>query len=112
MLYTSPNVHIQIRQTKVSMAKKVSYYSKTNIPGNKNNINLHKTNFSIVRICVATASPFKFPEALTAANVPCDLPEKISRIFDLPTKFEWMKKGQNWEEILRTKIVQITESRK
>jgi len=44
---------------------------------------------SIVRVCIATAAPHKFPEALTAAGVPYVLPEKISQIFDLPTRFQF-----------------------
>ena len=61
---------------------------------------------------MATASPHKFPEALTEAQVPFTLPEKISRIFEMKTKFEWMRKGDDWQKILRQKIVDITDSRK
>ena len=45
--------------------------------------------YSIVRVCIATAAPHKFPEALSAADVPYVLPEKISRIFDLPTRCQF-----------------------
>ena len=45
--------------------------------------------YSIVRVCIATAAPHKFPEALAAADVPYVLPDKISRIFDIPTRCQF-----------------------
>lgn len=58
-------------------------------------------------VCIATASAAKFPEALRKAGLKPDLPPTIAQLFTLPVKYEWMKKGQNWEEMLRQKINEI-----
>ena len=55
-------------------------------------------------VCIATASPAKFPEAIEKSGVTYVNPPEIQRLFQMPEKFEWMNVGQDWEMILRQKI--------
>ncbi|XP_037799546.1 threonine synthase-like 2 [Penaeus monodon] len=52
---------------------------------------------------IATASPAKFPEAVEKAGAQ-PVTEGIGHLEDLPTKFTWMKKGEDWYSILRNRI--------
>ena len=61
------------------------------------------------RICLATASPLKFPDAVTSADVPAPVSEDVRALFTKPTRFETMEKGQDWAAILRRKIEEISE---
>lgn len=60
---------------------------------------------------IATASPAKFPEAVQRAGAE-PVTEGIDHLKDLPTKFQWMKKGEDWYSILLAKIEAVTLGRK
>ena len=64
--------------------------------------------FRIARVCVACASPAKFPEALETAGVEIVENDIVRAVMKMPTKHEWMRKGEDWEAILRGKIESIT----
>ena len=64
---------------------------------------------SHLSVCVATASPLKFQEAVTAAGLqPLDTP-RIQQLLTAPTYHTDMELTDNWEKILRQKIEQMTE---
>ena len=65
---------------------------------------------------MATASPAKFPEAVTKAlshnlshlSTNQWIPETISNLSSLQTKYDKMMVGENWTAILRAKIEEIS----
>ena len=57
--------------------------------------------------CLATASPAKFPEAIEKSGLIMENPRGIQDLFALEEKFSDMKLGQDWERILRDKIVSV-----
>ena len=57
---------------------------------------------------MATASHLKFPEALEHAKVEVEENETIQELFKKPTKYDEMRKGEDWEKILRQRIEQIS----
>ncbi|XP_069970749.1 threonine synthase-like 2 [Penaeus vannamei] len=59
---------------------------------------------------IATASPAKFPEAVEKAGAQ-PVTEGVSHLKDLPTKFMWMKKGEDWYSILRNRIEAISSKK-
>ena len=69
---------------------------------------MSKTPFRIPRVCVACASPAKFPEALAAAGVATVENDIVRAVMEMPTKHDWMRKGEDWEAILRAKIESIS----
>jgi len=62
----------------------------------------------IPQIVLATASCDKFPEAVTEAGLPKTNNPNIEQLFHMPTRFEWMREGADWEKLLRQKIEFIT----
>lgn len=66
-----------------------------------------QTNNNVPRGYIATASPAKFPEAVLKAGAEL-VTEGVDHLENLPTKFTWMKKGDDWYTMLRTKIEEIT----
>ncbi len=62
-------------------------------------------------VLIATASAAKFPEALSASNVSPAASEEIDALMELPTKCEDMDRGQDWSQILRNKIEDISKLR-
>ncbi|XP_001629599.2 threonine synthase-like 2 [Nematostella vectensis] len=58
-------------------------------------------------VCVATASPDKFPEAVKAAGIDVPPSPDILRLAEMPTRREFMRQGEDWEKILRDKIAKI-----
>jgi threonine synthase len=62
---------------------------------------------NIPRICVATASPAKFEEAVASAGLIPQLTESVKALDTLPTKYVDMNKEDNWEQILRHKMEEI-----
>ncbi|KAK3707096.1 hypothetical protein QZH41_014687 [Actinostola sp. cb2023] len=62
---------------------------------------------SIPCVCIATASPAKFIEAVEAANIEYIPPPEILNLEKMKTRCEQMKKDEDWEEILRRKIINI-----
>ena len=63
------------------------------------------------RLCVATAGPDKFPEALSGAGVPFQPCPRIRQLHSMPTRSEPMERGQDWEAMLRQKIEAVTAAR-
>ena len=59
-------------------------------------------------VCIATASPAKFPEAIEKSGLQPYYPPEIQALFELEEKFETMDQGQDWEKMLREKIVQVS----
>lgn len=60
-----------------------------------------------VCVCIATASPAKFINAVKAAKIEYTPPPEILKLDSMPTRYEHMRKGENWEDILRRKIISI-----
>lgn len=61
----------------------------------------------IPRICIATASVDKFKEAAKEAGLNSPLNPKVTALETMPTRYIDMDKGQDWEYMLRQKIIQI-----
>ena len=59
-------------------------------------------------VCIATASPAKFPEAIEKSGVTYVNPDEIQKLFDMEEKYDRMDQGQDWEKILRSKIEEIS----
>ena len=68
----------------------------------------HAADLSTPTVCVATASPAKFPEAVKAAGIEMPLPPQLAQLFTSPTRYKEMKKGEDWEQMLRTMINEIS----
>ena len=66
------------------------------------------TLFFPTQICIATASPAKFEEAVTDAGLTPQPTEAIKRLDGMPQKYTDMKQGEDWEAMLRAKIVENT----
>ena len=62
----------------------------------------------VAYVCIATASPAKFPEAIAKSGLQPYNPPEIQALFELEEKFETMDQGQDWELMLREKIVQVS----
>ncbi|KAK7110629.1 threonine synthase-like 2 [Littorina saxatilis] len=61
-------------------------------------------------VCVATASPLKFREAISTTGLqPIDTP-RIKELLSAPTYFTDMELTDNWEKILRHRIEVMTEN--
>ena len=61
---------------------------------------------------IATASHRKFPEATREAEIQMPGPDtEMEELVKRPTKYDWMKEGEDWEHILRTRIEHISEKR-
>lgn len=61
-------------------------------------------------VCVATASPAKFSEAVKAAGIEMPLPPQLAQLLASPTRYTEMKKGEDWDRILRNMINDISEN--
>uniref|UniRef100_T1IHH2 Threonine synthase-like 2 n=1 Tax=Strigamia maritima TaxID=126957 RepID=T1IHH2_STRMM len=67
----------------------------------------HKKTRGSIRVCLATASADKFPDALISSQVPPNINSKIECLFKLDKKFVRMQVGENWFSILKNKIEEI-----
>ena len=63
----------------------------------------------VPRICLATASPAKFEEAVLNAGLTPQPTEAIKALDQLPTRCLDMKQGDDWTQILRQKIVDVSK---
>ncbi|KAK3599421.1 hypothetical protein CHS0354_036440 [Potamilus streckersoni] len=61
-------------------------------------------------VCIATASAAKFPEATKAAGLTLSPSADVITLLSKPTRSEDMNKGENWEEMLRKKIEEVTQN--
>ena len=59
---------------------------------------------------MATASPDKFPEAVEKAGVFNNKNEDIEQLFSMVTRSVPMRQGDDWENMLRCKIEEITKN--
>ena len=70
----------------------------------------HSTVLKTPTVCVATASPAKFSEAVKAAGIEMPLPPELTRLLASPTRYTEMRKGDDWDRILRNMINDISEN--
>ena len=70
----------------------------------------HSTVLKTPTVCVGTASPAKFPEAVKAAGIEMPLPPQLAQLLASPTRYTEMKKGGDWDRILRNMINDISEN--
>ncbi|BFY98457.1 hypothetical protein BsWGS_01497 [Bradybaena similaris] len=63
-------------------------------------------------VVLATASPLKFPEAIKASDVPAPTSDNIQNLFSAPTRYIDLELGQNWTEIIKINIENITSTLK
>ena len=68
-----------------------------------------KAEEDVCYVCIATASPAKFPEAIEKSGLKPYNPPEIQALFALEEKYETMEQGQDWEKMLREKIVQVSK---
>ena len=61
------------------------------------------------RVCTATASPAKFEEAVNAAGLTPQPTKEIQSLASKPTKSVDMNQSDDWEKMLREKVVDISE---
>ena len=59
-------------------------------------------------VCFATAHPAKFPEAAIAAGLEPTSTPYIESLSSMPTRFTEFKEGQDWVQMLREKIEDIS----
>lgn len=69
-------------------------------------------SFRYPRVCIATASPWKFSEALAESGADVKFPQNVEDLFSKEERYEDMNKNEDWEEILRNKILDISKTRK
>ena len=60
-------------------------------------------------LCFASAHPAKFPEALVAAGLEPKPTPYITNLQTMPKRYLEMKRGQDWEQMLRDKIKEISK---
>ena len=58
-------------------------------------------------MCLATASPAKFEEAVVSAGLTPQPTKSVKVLDSLPTKYRDMEKGEDWYKILRGTIEDI-----
>lgn len=71
----------------------------------------HANDLKTPIICVATASPAKFPEAVRAAGIEMPPYPQLAELFTSPTRYTEMKKGEDWYQILRDMIKDISRNK-
>lgn len=64
-----------------------------------------------ISVCLATASPAKFPEAMEAAGLPDVASEEVDRWLSLPARFSKLQQDGSEEKVLRARIEGITAAR-
>ena len=68
----------------------------------------HTNDIKTPTVCIATASPAKFPEAVKASGIEMPLTPSLAQLFSSPTRCKEMKKGEDWFLILRSMIDEIS----
>ncbi|XP_071507241.1 threonine synthase-like 2 [Diadema antillarum] len=81
----------------------VSYYF--------NRLSNPRADLPPISLCVATASPAKFPEAMGAAHLATVPSEEVDRWLSLPTRVSRMDKGEDLHKVLRDRVIAITTAR-
>jgi len=57
---------------------------------------------------LATASPLKFPDAISSSDVPAPTSQKIEAVLAAPVRHIDMEKGDDWTGIIKQKILDVT----
>jgi len=65
---------------------------------------------SVASAVLATASPLKFPEAITASGVPAPTNDRIKAVLTAKSRYVDMGKDEDWTAIIREKILEITDN--
>ncbi|XP_071089839.1 threonine synthase-like 2 [Haliotis cracherodii] len=60
-----------------------------------------------LRVCLASASPIKFEEAVVAAGLRYDKTDAVVKLYNSPTRYQDVEKDEDWVDILRKKIEDI-----
>ena len=63
--------------------------------------------FRIPRVCIATASPAKFEEAVLSAGLTPQPTEGVKALDGKPTRYKDLEKADDWLAALRAKIEEI-----
>ncbi|XP_006817161.1 threonine synthase-like 2 [Saccoglossus kowalevskii] len=66
---------------------------------------------SMPSVCLATASPAKFPEAVLEAGLTPQPTPEVEALESMPTKYLLLKDGEDWVKIIKERIEQITAGR-
>eukprot|EP00062_Callorhinchus_milii_P012942 gi/632960499/ref/XP_007896229.1/ PREDICTED: threonine synthase-like 2 [Callorhinchus milii] len=68
-------------------------------------------NNRVHRCCLATASAAKFQEAVLKAGLTPEIPPAIRALETMETRYATMKRGEDWEQMLRATVEEITALR-
>ena len=71
----------------------------------------HLSELKTPTVCMATASPAKFPEAVKAAGIEMPLSPQLAQLLTRPTRCKEMKAGEDWDQMLRATIDEISKRR-
>ncbi|KAI0213760.1 Threonine synthase-like 2 [Lamellibrachia satsuma] len=67
------------------------------------------TDSKVQRVCIATASPAKFKEAVLSAGLTPQPTAMIERLQHLATKYQDVEQDEDWDDILRCAIKDISK---
>ena len=71
----------------------------------------HLSELKTPTVCMATASPAKFPEAVKAADIEMPMSPQLAQLLTRPTRYKEMKAGEDWDQMLRATIDEISKKR-
>ena len=71
----------------------------------------HLSELKTPTVCMATASPAKFPEAVKAAGIEMPMSPQLAQLLTRPTRYKEMKVGEDWDQMLRATIDEISKKR-
>lgn len=71
----------------------------------------HLSELKTPTVCMATASPAKFPEAVKAAGIEMPMSSQLAQLLTRPTRYKEMKVGEDWDQMLRATIDEISKKR-
>lgn len=74
--------------------------------------NVTTSNDIMQRVCLATASPAKFTEAVTSAGLVPVVSDSLDSLNSKPTRYQDWERDEDWCENLRNYIEKITETRR
>eukprot|EP00794_Sanderia_malayensis_P007969 gene7969-8828_t len=77
-------------------------------------ISLHPQRFNILLesdriVCLSSASPQKFPEIFIEEKIPFEMSESIKLLLKKPTRFQHLKKSDDWVQIVKDGIIAASE---
>ena len=73
-------------------------------------ISIYRCKENKLSAVLATASPLKFPEAISSSDVPAPTSEKIEAVLTSPVRHVDMEKGDDWTGIIKQKILDVTSN--